>query len=547
MIMFENLKGRCVPLTLTFLAGLFPALVFGQSLTVETVNTSTSATSVDVTWTLEPGASLQGFQFLISYDNASFSPNLDNCLSGEDADNAACFVDETGASDRVSIGLLNFSSAFETTQTGTITFAITGGTAAGDYPLAVEEFVPNTVPEGASVTLVDGEIQLRDIAPALTLDPTSLTFSAANGSTSPAQTVTATNTGNLDGLIISGASFGGAGFDATDNCPSAEPGLAQGASCTFNITFSPDAIGDFSTTFDVTSNGGAGQVAITATATAGPAPSLTIAPTSFDFGELLTGVESAETTFTVSNQGETGSTVSLDSVGFGVMMVGLINTFEVTGGTCAAGETALTAGASCTVIVTFTPSVDGPAAATLTVEGTDTINDSSVSVSADLTGEGVTRSIFSSDPAPGDVNLGFAGAEGALSLDVLVNNDGNGSLSLDCTETSDPGDVFSFSEIGRPADPDGRGEMPLPSGFVLNIDPDSSDSFNVSCNLPDLNSYSATLSCATNDPDNLEVEYTFSCSGLEPLAVPTMSNWSIALFALIMLLVGGFSIRFFRT
>ena len=75
------------------------------------------------------------------------------------------------------------------------------------------------------------------LAPAVTLNPTSLTFSGQlTGTTSSAQTVTLTNSGqatlNLSTIVATGA------FAETTTCGSA---VAPGASCTIAVTFAPTA------------------------------------------------------------------------------------------------------------------------------------------------------------------------------------------------------------------------------------------------------------------------------------------------------------------
>jgi Putative Ig domain len=82
-------------------------------------------------------------------------------------------------------------------------------------------------------------------APALSLSPTSLTYaSQATGTTSPAQTITATNTGTAS-LFFNNVAIGGADpLDFTisdDECIGTT--LAVGASCTVSVTFSPTTTG----------------------------------------------------------------------------------------------------------------------------------------------------------------------------------------------------------------------------------------------------------------------------------------------------------------
>jgi hypothetical protein len=78
------------------------------------------------------------------------------------------------------------------------------------------------------------------------LSPTSLTFPAqTRGTTSAPQAVTLTNTGGAP-LVISGIAIGGGNannFAQTNTCLIGGAGLAAGASCTINVTFTPTRIG----------------------------------------------------------------------------------------------------------------------------------------------------------------------------------------------------------------------------------------------------------------------------------------------------------------
>jgi len=91
--------------------------------------------------------------------------------------------------------------------------------------------------------------------PALTLSPTSLTFaSQATGTTSSAQTITATNTGTAS-LFFNNVATSGNTLDFTlvdDQCIGTT--LAPGASCTVSVTFSPTTTGTRTATVNYTDN-----------------------------------------------------------------------------------------------------------------------------------------------------------------------------------------------------------------------------------------------------------------------------------------------------
>lgn len=93
-------------------------------------------------------------------------------------------------------------------------------------------------------------------APAVTLSPASLTFASQFvGTTSAAQSITVSNTGNAS-LFINSAAIGGTNtldFTAVgDGCSGLT--LAPGTSCTMSITFSPKAAGTRTATLTVTDN-----------------------------------------------------------------------------------------------------------------------------------------------------------------------------------------------------------------------------------------------------------------------------------------------------
>jgi len=116
-------------------------------------------------------------------------------------------------------------------------------------------------------------------APAASVTPSSLSFTAQTGAPSAAQTVTLKNTGNA-ALVISGVTLGGsvaADFVETTSCSSS---LNAGSSCTISVTFTPAASGNFSATLSVADNaaGSPQTVALTGSATT-PPPSYTLSTT----------------------------------------------------------------------------------------------------------------------------------------------------------------------------------------------------------------------------------------------------------------------------
>ena len=113
-------------------------------------------------------------------------------------------------------------------------------------------FVPTTTGVlTGTLTITDSDVTSPQIvtltgtgvtAPAVTLNPASLTFPGTRvGVTSSPLSVTITSSGGsnliLSGITIAGGNTGD--FAQNNNCPIGGIGLAPGASCTANVTFTP--------------------------------------------------------------------------------------------------------------------------------------------------------------------------------------------------------------------------------------------------------------------------------------------------------------------
>jgi hypothetical protein len=114
----------------------------------------------------------------------------------------------------------------------------------------------------------------------VSFSPTSLTFaSQITGTSSAAQTVTMTNTGNvsfpLSSIAITGTNAGD--FAETNNCPSS---LAVSAACQIAVTFAPAATGAMTASLVVSATGGVTYtVPLSATSIANPTGTSTANPT----------------------------------------------------------------------------------------------------------------------------------------------------------------------------------------------------------------------------------------------------------------------------
>lgn len=181
----------------------------------------------------------------------------------------------------------------------------------------------------------------------IALSPTSLDFGDQRvGSSSAAQTVQLSNPGNAP---LSVGSIGTTGdFSQTNTCPASLPG---GSQCTISITFTPSTTGTRSGTLTVPSSVSSGSVALTGT---GIAPQVQFSASSLSFGQQPLGVASTAQTVTLSNPGN--ATLDIASI--------------ITSGDFSQTNTCglmLTAGASCTLSVNFTPTAIGARSGTLTL------------------------------------------------------------------------------------------------------------------------------------------------------------------------------------
>src|SRR5207302_1825477 len=124
------------------------------------------------------------------------------------------------------------------------------------------------------------------VAPAVTLAPASVAFGNQQvGSTSAAQAVTLTNTGNsalaITSIAVTGANSGD--FAQTNTCPASPATLAANGTCAISVTFTPAASGARSAAVTSTDNASGSPQTANLTGT-GVASAVSLAPASVAFG-----------------------------------------------------------------------------------------------------------------------------------------------------------------------------------------------------------------------------------------------------------------------
>ncbi len=247
-----------------------------------------------------------------------------------------------------------------------------------------------------------------------TISPTSLSFgNQIQGTTSAPQTLTVTNnTGQV--FTITGVTT--TGTNAGDFLPQSACGssLANGASCIITVSFMPSTSGAESASLNVNGTpAGAAPVPLSGTGTPPPV----LSPSSVAFGTLEVGTTSAAQTVTLTNN--SGVTITITSV---ATSSGNAADFKP----ASACGTTLANGASCTISVTFTPSLAAAETSLLTVSATPASPSP-----ASLTGTG---SSFAFSASSGGTSLTVAkGQTATYMLQAAPVNGFTGTLTLTCS------------------------------------------------------------------------------------------------------------------
>ncbi len=189
--------------------------------------------------------------------------------------------------------------------------------------------------------------------------PSALDFGTVmQNTTSAAMTVTVTSTGNAT-LTIHSITLTGVNskmFSETNTCPGS---LANGATCTLTVTFSPTVGGTLAAaiTLDTDAPGSPQVVNLSGTGMQ-MTPQVSLFPSFLTFAGQTVGSSSAPQTVTLVNNGTGPLTITMVTI-----TGGNHNDFSQTNN-CG---TTVNANGTCTINVVFTPSVAGTRTATLSV------------------------------------------------------------------------------------------------------------------------------------------------------------------------------------
>jgi len=338
----------------------------------------------------------------------------------------------------LSISTVSVSGDFSETDTcAGQTIASNGGTCT-----VTVTFTPSVVGKiTGALTIVDNALNTPQVLalsgtglPDLSVSPASESFGTVTvGTTSAAKTVTLTNntSGTLDYTFLASSNYAAAGSGKSP-CNGT---LAKKAKCTVSVTFTPTANGTADGSLAVSSASFPTQLAtLSGTGSGGATAPLTFSPSTFKVANTVVGGSSSPVTVTVTNA--SASTVNITNFTASA-------DYSVIGSGSTPCNGTLAAAATCTVAVTFSPSVAAK------LEGAAVFMDNaSVNTQLyDLSATGILPVTFS--PA----SLTFASqALGKTSAAKLVTLTNNQTTTLDLTGIAASG---QFSAVAGGKNPCG--------------------------------------------------------------------------------------------
>ena len=326
-------------------------------------------------------------------------------------------------------------------------FAVSGGTCSTSGPGIAQNatctitvtFTPTgTAPSSGNLSVTDNATGSPQLVPlsgttfvqtiSLTTTPPSLTFPAQiENTTSAPMTVTVKNTSNFaTNITFSNISTTGPFAVSGGTCSTSGAGIAQNATCTITVTFTPTGTAASSGNLSITDNatGSPQLVALSGTTTA-QTISVTVTPGTLTFPATLQNTTSNPMSVTVKNTSTGGGTITFTNISTGE------GPFAVSGGTCSTDASPLAAGASCTIAVTFTPT--GTAASS----GTLTIADNAPNSPQSVPLNGTTLiPVISVQITPG-----------SLTFPATAQNTTSSPMSVTVKNTSTGGGTISFTSI----------------------------------------------------------------------------------------------------
>ncbi len=229
-----------------------------------------------------------------------------------------------------------------TTTSSTLTLTASGSATLGTATVTIT----GTSGNASATTTISLTVQPAVI---VTLTPPSVTFGPQPvGTTSGPQVIQLSANGPLSITSITTS----AEFAETNNCGN---GLPNGGSCQISVTFTPSASGTQNGTLSVYDSGGGSPQTASLSGT-GTQPAVTLAPTSLKWGKIAVHTTAAAKKVTLTNSGNATLNISNIAISGDFALTTVKKTKKVT--PCVNGS-AVAAGASCLIKVTFTPTQTG--------------------------------------------------------------------------------------------------------------------------------------------------------------------------------------------
>lgn len=240
-------------------------------------------------------------------------------------------------------------------------------------------------PDRGDISFAQANTQPGPYHISISVSPSSYSFgSVKTGTSSPAQTITISNTGTANFKLFSLSLTGSSVSEfriGSDGCSGKT--IAPQSNCTAQVTFNPATVGAKSAILNIAYNDDikyAYKVSLSGT---GVTPKISVAPAPVDFGSVKIGAASPARTVTISNVG-TGKlmigTISLKSTNLSM----IISDYRISSNGCD-GQTIVPSG-SCTIQVTFSRSISGATGASLIIPSDDP---SAASLFVPLSGTGI--------------------------------------------------------------------------------------------------------------------------------------------------------------
>jgi len=257
-------------------------------------------------------------------------------------------------------------------------------------------------------------------APKIGVTPTSLSFGTVTVGSPASLALTISNTGN-SALSVTALTSSNAVFTVT---PAAPLSIAAGASTQITVRFSPTAAGAQSGSLTIASNdptNSALTINLTGTGGATQAPAIAVEPASLDFGNVTVG-QTRDLTVTVRNTGSANLTVN-----------SIASSNARFSATLPAPPFTVTAGASQTVTIRFSPTAAGPQSGTVTFNSNDPATPARA---VSVIGSGATAQAPTIALDPATLAFGTVTVGQSRDLTVNVRNSGSANLTVNSITSS---------------------------------------------------------------------------------------------------------------